>query len=213
MVNPFAYSFVATLMIAPCLQGKDLGTHGEIRHIEEKDPIEEIKEKLRLLQERGELHRHNQDLQQKTQAIVERPKPVLGITRASKKRIFLYDPTYIVKDDIVDHQGNVIHSKGERVNPLKTVKLSQDLIFFDGDDEEQLTFVKTKIQDNKDKALKLILVKGAPIELSKELNQTISFDQGGVLVKRLSIRHVPAIVTQEKLNLRIEEIALNEEKK
>ena len=142
---------------------------------------------------------------------VERPKPVEGLSKALKSRVFTYDPTYVVPEDLKDHQGRIIHSKGTRLNPLETVTLSQSLLFFDGDDGDQVAFAKAKLKEKskeslKEGLIKLILVKGAPLALSEELKVPVYFDQLGLLTKKLGIRHVPALVMQEGLHLRIEEI-------
>ena len=182
---------------------RDCGTHGVLYSIEEEDPIQLIQQKLKVMEESGELERHNHILQKKGKAAVERPRPVAGITRAPKSHTFYYDPTYVVQNDLTDHKGRVFIKKGTKVNPLETVSLSQNLLFFDGDDEEQKNFAKEKLQQS---PLKLILTKGAPLALSEELKVPVYFDQQGVLTKKLGIQHVPALVSQEELRLRIEEI-------
>lgn len=193
------------------LQAKDFGVRGKIASIEEQDPITLIQSKLKIMEERGELEQHNRELQKKTKAAIERPKPVEGIFKAKETHIFYYDPTYIVLEDLKDHMGRIIHPKGTRINPLETVSLSQNLLFFDGDDDEQVVFVKEKLSENsKENSLKLILVKGAPIALSEELKIPVYFDQSGLLTKKLGIYHVPTLVIQEGLRLRIEEIKVED---
>lgn len=172
------------------------------------------------MEENGELERHNLELQKKTRAAIERPKPVEGISKATETRVFYYDPTYVVQGDIKDHQGKIIHSKGTRINPLETVGLSQGLLFFDGDDAGQITFAREKLKES---SVKLILVKGAPLALSETWKVPVYFDQSGLLTKQLGIHHVPALVTQESFHLpsdnkskgdfrlHIEEIELKEE--
>jgi conjugal transfer pilus assembly protein TraW len=203
---------------------KDFGVRGKVAPIEEHDPIVLIQSKLKSMEERGELERHNLELQKKTQAAIERPKPVEGVTNAQKGRVFYYDPTYVVKEDLKDHLGG-FYKKGTRVNPLETVSLSQNLLFFDGDDPDQVAFAKEKL---KDVPLKLILTKGAPLALSETWKVPVYFDQSGRLTKQLGIHHVPALVTQgmlsnqdkdnlsgnkhkPELRLRIEEINLKKE--
>ena len=198
-------------IISPAI-AKDCGTHGIIYPIEEEDPIKLIQQKLKVLKESGEMERHNRILQKKTIAAVKRPKPVEGITRATKSRIFYYDPSYIVKEDIADHQGRVFIKKGTKVNPLETVNLSQSLLFFDGDDREQVSWAQSflsakKSEGNPQKeAIKLILIKGAPLSLSEKFKIPVYFDQGGLLTKKLGIQHTTAYVTQQGKQLRIEEI-------
>lgn len=186
---------------------RDFGVSGKLAPIEEIDPLQIIQKKLKTMEERGELEHHNLELQKKTKAAIERPRPVEGITKATKARVFYYDPTYVVQDDLKDHQGQIIHSKGTRINPLETVNLSQNLLFFDGDDEDQVAFAKEKL---KEVPLKLILIKGAPLALSEKLKVPVYFDQSGLLTKKLRVHHVPALVTQDKFRLRIKVFDLKE---
>lgn len=194
---------------------KDFGVRGKIAPIEEHDPMVLIQSKLKTMEQRGELERHNRELQKKTRAAIERPKSVEGITSTTKTRVFYYDPTYIVPEDLKDHTGRIIHSKGTRLNPLETVILSQGLLFFDGDDEDQVAFAKEKLNEKskeklKKSSIKLILVKGTPLALSEELKVPVYFDQSGLLIKKLGIHHVPALVIQEGTCLRIEEIKMED---
>ena len=188
------------------LNAKSLSVHGVIYPIEEQDPIALIQQKLKVMEDSGELARRNLELQKKVRSSVERPKPVEGITRATQARVFTFDPTYIVNEDLKDHQGNVFAKKGSKFNPLETVSLSQNLIFFNGDDEEQLAWVKEQLQKG---SARLILTKGTPLALAEELRVPVYFDQNGVLIQKLEIHHVPAVMNQENLHLRIEEIVLS----
>ena len=208
----------------------DLGSHGVIYPIDEQDPIILIQNKLKSMEESGDLERHNRRIQKKTKESVEKPDPVKGIGRATHSRAFTYDPTYTVSQDIKDHLGRVIHAKGAKINPLDTVSLSEELVFIDGDDPGQKLWAFDRIQktagshqdpvinNQKNRKVKLILVKGAPLALSEELGMPVYFDQRGFLTKKLGIKHVPAIVSQSSLSseetkksfyLRIEEVCLS----
>lgn len=185
------------------LQAKDFGVRGKIAPITEENPIVLIQSKLKSMEERGDLEQHNRELQKKTKAAIERPKPVEGLSKAIKTHIFYYDPTYIVPEDLKDHTGQIFYKKGTKINPLETVTLSQELLFFDGDDADQVAFAKETLRVS---SVKLILVKGAPLVVSEELKVPVYFDQSGLLTKKLDIHHVPAFVAQEGMRLRIEEI-------
>lgn len=205
------------------LQAKDMGYHGVVYPIDEQDPIILIQNKLKSMEERGDLEHHNRRIQKKTKESVERPDPVKGIRRTTHSRAFTYDPTYTVSQDIKDHLGRVIHARGTKINPLDTVSLSEELVFIDGDDVDQKLWAfdriqKSVISNQNGKKVKLILVKGAPLALSEELSIPVYFDQGGFLVKKLGIQHVPAVVSQSNfsneetkklLSLHIEEICLS----
>jgi len=205
-----AFFILSILGMSGAAIAKDCGTLGATYPIEEADPIQIIQHKLKVMEKSGELERHNHELQKKTRAAVERPKPVPGITRTTEATVFYYDPTYVVKEDLKDHLGRIIYKKGTRINPFETVSLSQNLLFFDGDGEDQKAWAIRKLQE---KSSKLILVKGAPLALSEEIKVPVYFDQGGILTQKLGIHHVPAKVSQEGLRLRIEEVYLQSEEK
>ena len=88
----------------------------------------------------------------------------------------------------------MIVAAGTRVNPLDTVLLRVPLVFLDGDDPEQLAWATRRYASTK---AKLILVRGAPLELMKARQRRFYFDQGGSLVKHFGIRAVPATVEQQ----------------
>ncbi len=195
---------------------KNLGVHGVLHPLDEEDPIALIQQKLKKMEEKGELKKHNLHIQKRTKESVERPSPVEGISKATKSRRFTYDPTFTVAKDIKDHKGRVIHAKGTKINPLETVSMTENLIFIDGDDRQQKEWVLKKHKKGK---VRLILVKGAPLALSEELGIPVYFDQGGLITKQLGIKHVPATVsqsnfsgekTEKSLCLYIEEIALGD---
>lgn len=209
MVNPFAASLLVALKISAStpLLAKDCGTHGIIREITEEDPIALIQNKLKSMEERGELEQHYKELQKKTKASIERPKPVEGLSKVTETKVFSFDPSYMVKEDLKDHTGKIFAKKGTKINPLETVSLSHPLLFFDGDDVQQKAWAQEKLKEG---SLKIILVKGAPLALSEEWQYLVYFDQAGSLAKKLGITHVPALVTQEGMRLRIEEVEVED---
>ena len=79
------------------------------------------------------------------------------------------------------------------------------LVFLDGDDPEQLAWATRRYASTK---AKLILVRGAPLELMKARQRRFYFDQGGMLVARIGIRHTPAVVSQSGDALKVAEIPL-----
>lgn len=116
------------------------------------------------------------------------------ISAAPAARSWRFDPTISVERDIADDKGRVIVAAGTRVNPLDTVLLRVPLVFLDGDDPEQLAWATRRYASTK---AKLILVRGAPLELMKARQRRFYFDQGGSLVKHFGIRAVPATVEQQ----------------
>jgi conjugal transfer pilus assembly protein TraW len=69
--------------------------------------------------------------------------------------------------------------KGDVLNPLKTVPFMQTLYFIDGDDPDQVAWMKRQVPDTL--ISKIILVKGSVPDTSVALDARIYFDQNGVL--------------------------------
>ena len=174
------------------LQARDYGQRGAVFPVIERDLLEQIHTRLAQMENSGETARLNQELKRRTIARVNRPEPVAGLTRASASRSWAFDPTITLAADIRGAKGELIHAAGTRVNPLDSVKLRSDLLFLDGDDPAQIAWALKQ-----DANAKLILVKGAPLELMKARQRRFYFDQGGSLVKHFGIRAVPATVEQQ----------------
>ena len=121
-------------------------------------------------------------------------------------RVFYYDPTIVVPFDLKDHKGRVFHKAGTRFNPLTVRALTKSLIFIDARENHQLQWFVDYI-DAVEAPYKLILVGGSPTKLSEQLGIPCFFDQHGVLTHKLGIKAVPAVVKQDGVRLRIEELA------
>lgn len=201
----YSAALPALLLATTPASAKDYGQQGTVFPVIEPDLLEQIRAKLQRLEASGETARLNTDLKKRTIARVNRPLPVAGLGTASSFRQWRFDPTITVEDDISDDKGRLIIAAGTRVNPLDTVGLRQKLVFIDGDDADQLAWA---IRTHKANDAKLILVKGAPLDLMRARQRRFYFDQGGTLVKRFGIRAVPAIVEQEGRILMVREVPL-----
>jgi conjugal transfer pilus assembly protein TraW len=204
--------FIATLLAmafgASQVSAKDYGQQGAVFPIAEPDLLEQIRSKLQRLEASGETARLNADLKRRTIARVNRPEPVAGISVTQTMRQWRFDPTIRVEADISDDQNRVIIAAGTRVNPLDTVGLRQRLVFIDGDDPAQLAWATRRY---KAADAKLILVRGAPLDLMRARQRRFYFDQGGTLVKHFGIRAVPAMVEQQGRFLMVSEIPLRQQ--
>jgi conjugal transfer pilus assembly protein TraW len=195
------------LGLSSAAMARDYGQAGAVFPIVEPDLLAQIRARLETLARSGETERLNAELKRRTIARVNRPTPVAGIGNARAVRTWVIDPTITLEDDIADNKGRVILKAGTRVNPLDTVPLRQPLIFLDGDDPDQLAWALAYRGDNKPGSAKpkLILVRGAPLELMKLRQRRFYFDQGGNLVKHFGIRAVPAVVEQQGRLLKVRE--------
>lgn len=203
----FFFTFFLFLLPVINLQAKDFGKFGNSFPIIEEDLLKIIGYRLAELQSSGKIDTYSKAIKAQTELHIQRPKAV-NLQEAKHFRTFYYDPTYIVKEDIRDLEGNLIAKAGTKVNPFDTVTLSKPLVFLDGDNKNQLAWLdKTRKSYKK---LTIILTKGEPIKLSEELQEEIFFDQQGLITTKLKIEHIPAIVTQENKWLKIEEIKLED---
>ena len=193
---------------------KDLGKYGATFQIKEQDIVEYIKNRLKTLEESGELLEQQQQALDKTKAKLKNPDPVAGIIDTENEREFYYDPTYVLKEDLKDHEGNIIHKKGYMVNPLSKVSFGPDMLFLNGEDEGQVGWAKSYSREpfvNHSKGTskttaKIVLVRGSPIDLEEKLGITVYFDQLGSITSKLGIKQVPAIVSQDGMKLKIQEL-------
>ena len=188
---------------------RDYGQQGAVWPIVEPDLLAQIHARLTRLERTGETARLNEELKRRTIARVNRPEPVAGVGPASATRRWRFDPTITVERNIADDKGRVIIAAGRQVNPLDTVPLRSTLVFLDGDDPAQLAWAARRFGATR---AKLILVRGAPLELMKARQRRFYFDQGGSLVKHFGIRAVPATVEQQGRVLLITEQAIEPQK-
>lgn len=197
---------LALVLVGPA-QARDYGQQGTVFPVIERDLLQQIHARLIAMEQSGETARLNEELKGRTVARVERPEPVAGLVRAEAARRWSFDPTITLETDIRGAKGELIHARGTRVNPLDSVVLRADLLFFDGDDPDQLAWALRQSP-----GAKLILVRGAPLELMKARQRRFYFDQGGKLSAHFAIRAVPARVRQQGRLLEVSEIVLPQAK-
>ena len=194
------------ILISPCVAGAiDLGTLGPTYPIAEPDLLRVIQDRLRAKERSGELARMEAEARSRSIQVVEHPSPVSGLTATRVPRTFYFDPTYTLERNLLDAQGHVLFPAGTRTNPLEIVALSRHLLFFDARDALQVHHARTLMSHYQGR-VKPILVGGSYLDLMRSWQMPVYYDQQGVLTQRLGITQVPALVSQEGLRLRIDEL-------
>lgn len=173
---------------------ENLGSWGNTYSIIEMDFLEFIKNRVKLIKNNGmmNLFQHEWVNHAKQQAI--RPKPVTGLSLATKDTQFILDLSIKIDKSIYDLNGNLIVPADSIINPLDYVSLRHSLLFFDADDQRQLLWAKNRLMV--DKKSKLILINGDINKSAHYFNKPVYFDQFGVLVNRFTINQIPASVSQ-----------------
>ena len=187
----------------------DCGTQGAVYPFKEKSALALIQERLNQMQAKGEIETHQQRLKAQALNTIERPKAVTGLSKTKQPRVFEKDISVSMPEDIRDHNGKIIHKAGTRVNPLnnKLLATKKVLIFFDGDDKEQVEWALKEHQRRRGLA-KLVLVNGKPLELMRTFDTPFYFDQTGRLTKYFGFQQIPAMVYQKGDKLMVAEVKL-----
>jgi conjugal transfer pilus assembly protein TraW len=195
------------LLFSKSATATDLGIHGVTYPIKEKNLLEEIQEKLQEAKKDGRLDKFQNGVKKQMMDQASSPKPVAGIVKATVNRGWIFDPSVSWPEDLRDQTGKVFYRAGEKVNPLEKISLTKILLFINGDDEAQVKWALTNFKKRKGKA-KIILVKGRVIDLMRKNKVRLYFDQNGTLIKKFSIKAVPASVEQEGKMLKVKEVAI-----
>lgn len=198
---------LALALSATTARSEDLGTHGETFAIAEHDILEVIARQLRRAEASGRMGQLQEEFQRRVRARVERPTAAPGVRTTTEPRSWLFDPSIIVPRDFADQRGRVFARQGERVNPLEKLPgFDRVLIFLDGDDARQVDWAIGQLREHGEHRTRLILTKGAPLELMRRRQVQFYFDQEAKLVTHFGIRQVPARVEKEGSRLRISEL-------
>ena len=194
------------LLVTPLtVMSSNLGVHGQTYPILEQDFLQWIQTRLATLQQQGQLQALQQQWMKEAAKHADRPTPVTGITTTSLARTWRWDPSIQVSTTLRDTRGAVLVPAGTLVNPLNLISLRHGLVFYNADDPKQVRWAQ-KIDAQEKGEEKLILVQGSILSQTKIFQKPLYFDQEGRLTRRFHISHVPAIVTQEGLHLRIREV-------
>ena len=198
--------------------GKDFGTQGHSYQITEQEFLQMIAERLKKI----DMKKEQKKMQSLVRDRVGNPRAVEAVKPATATRSFYFDPTYTLDQDVVLPCGKILHKAGTKVNPLEHMDLNRRLLFIDTRRIEQVKWLMEEL----DKPLlgrkepvedRVILVGGSPSTLKEllkdEHKNKVYFDQGGELTKRFGITGSPAVLVQEGLRLKIDEIKLTEVKR
>ena len=190
------------------VRAMDLGVIGPTYEISEPHLLQMIEQRLRAKEHSGELGSLEAEARKRGIATVKNPPPVTGLRATDAVRTFYFDPSFTLDRNLLGPQGELLFAAGTRKNPLEVVSLSRHLLFFDARDPRQVGRARQLIALYQGR-VKPILVGGAYLDLMQSWHVPVYYDQQGLLTRRLGITQVPALVSQEGLRLRIDELAVS----
>lgn len=186
----------------------DLGVIGPTYEISEPHLLQMIEQRLREKERSGELGRLEAEARKRGIATVKNPPPITGLRSTETVRTFYVDPSFTLDRNVLGPQGELLFAAGTRKNPLEVVSLSRHLLFFDARDPRQVGRAR-QLMALYHGRVKPILVGGSYLDLMQSWHVPVYYDQQGLLTRRLGITQVPALVSQEGLRLRIDELAVS----
>jgi conjugal transfer pilus assembly protein TraW len=185
----------------------DLGVHGPVTEILERDLIEVMKEKTA-----------NIDWAEKKEAAKRRywhKQNFLTLRRAPKARIRRIDPTIVVQQDILTPDKKVIARKGLHVNPLRIKKFGMSLVIFNPTDKDQIEMITARLPELRQNSNVMLIATqfdrkngwDGYEKISKQLGQHV-YQLTAEVKSRFELQYSPAIVTAENYEFVVEEMTL-----
>jgi conjugal transfer pilus assembly protein TraW len=197
------------LELAERRQEVDLGTHGPVEPIAERDLIEQMQARIARL-----------DFEAMKEQAVRRfwdNVPISPLPTATQDRVRHIDPTVVVTQNLVDGDGNVIVAAGTRVNPLEQLPFSSRLIVFDSRDERQVLQALGWMRESSAHST-VLMVSDYDRSLSwdgwRELEERFNapvYLLNDQVRSRFDLKVVPALIKAEGLGFVVTEIAPNDE--
>lgn len=204
-----AASACVVLLATTTAYARQLGVIGTTYPILEQNALTQIMSKLKQMEVNGELKRLEEEAKRRALNSIKNPRGPLGIGTVRKSSVRVFDPSVTYTEGIFAEDGTVIAAPNTTVNPLDHIQLSKTLVFFNGDDQEQVVAVGQLLKTYQT-AIRPVLVSGSWLDLSRQWQTQVYFDQGGSLSERFSIQNVPTIVRQVGNMLEIAEIPAGE---
>ena len=200
------FLLIFVIFLLPSITGAhDFGKQGVMVPILELNLLAVLKTRISELQQTGYFKKLAFAYQNQMRKEMDRPGSVTDITTTVNPKSWFYDPSILMPQNLYSPFGTLIVKAGEKYNPLQTIHLGEVLLFYNADDLNQVKWAKQEEGQFKGRD-KLILVNGSVLTQRSEFKKPIYFDQLGLLTTRFHIQHVPAIVKQVGLRLKVSEV-------
>lgn len=156
---------------------------GPLHDIAEPDILEAFKSRVGAMKASGKYDRRFNQNKDRIARELEHPTPVAGLKKATEIRV--WELSASVPETLPE-------SLLRQTQSIPMPNLSRSLLFVDGTDVQSLKVAQKLFESQKD--LRVVLVNGAPADVSEKLHRRVFFDQGGALVRVFGIEAVPALL-------------------
>jgi len=188
---------LCSLTVLPA-QAKVIATVGQVYPIVERDALTEIEERAKEVNWRSILDKEKpEDF---------RPSNLVPLPRATHDRSFLVDMTYTLEFDVPDGRGGIRYPRGYRFNPLDYVPFNQTLVVLDGDDPEQLDWLK-KSSLLSETGSQILLTQGAFSKVGERLGRAVFYADRRIL-ERFNLAAVPSVISRKGRLMEVKEIEI-----
>jgi conjugal transfer pilus assembly protein TraW len=179
-------------------QAKVIGTFGQVYPIAEPDALTEIEERAKTVNWRSILDKEKpEDF---------RPSSLVSLPMATHDRSFLVDMTYTLEFDVPDGRGGILYPRGYRFNPLDYVPFNQTLVVLDGDDSDQLAWLKRSSLLSEPGSL-ILLTQGAFSRIGEQLGRAVFYADRRIL-ERFNLAAVPSVISRKGRLMEVKEIEI-----
>lgn len=199
-----AKKIIISSLLITSLAAHNIFTIGKTYDFFEEDFLVAVKEHI-VVNEDAIKDRFG-DMKDEAQIRIDKLSPTLSKrpTPATKDNHFYPDTSYVNPEDIKDHNGKLLYPAGYKFDPMHYINLTYDIIFINGNRDEELEwFMQSEYAGNA--SGRVLITEGEYAKVIKKLNQNIFFatDQ---IINRLNIRKTPSVVVQVGNRLKVDEI-------
>jgi conjugal transfer pilus assembly protein TraW len=128
-----------------------------------------------------------------------------ALPRAEKTASHLFDPTYLLPEDVRDAEGKVLFPKGLPINVYNRIKVPGRYIVI-GDSQEDFDWLLDVARPGpQDK----VLLAGGNTLLARQQRGVPVYTLDARFIERFGLRAVPSIVQQEGTQLRVSEFRVD----
>lgn len=186
----WAYYLVFILILSPSvIYAADLGIFGKIYPIEEEPLDRFLQSRASSVDWRERLDEHVNKLYTN---ITQFTANDTILPESSHVRSWFYDPS--------------VRVDGQYLNPLSIMPIKKPLTIIDGRVKAQVSWLKNQILIGKKT---VVLIEGGDVKnLIQLYQQPIYIDYQNEFIHKFSIKHLPAMIAQEGLQLRISEVVI-----